>query len=736
MSYKEIYNVSVVSNQEVLAAFNDGLENISYANLVCNCLTLTELLNYTESDLDVVYIDLTIASEEDQAVFFEFCRKRYIEYIEIIKPYSSDDPEIEPDFSRLEFPFDHKTLITTLYVSIIKLDSTLKHIKDKRQTESIMIGLANSNVRVILLSEALQKLRVAENIISKKGGFLSYICDFSSNLISIAQAEKAFFVVYDEHGAVKKLYDNQEKITNLDQYQDHLYLSDEIYASCINSTESYSEDRQNISFDFDENNINKQMVGKPIFVNKKLYGAVIAIFVAGENESDKLSNENSISILCAELEKSLERVVLDRRISRKNKELHEMNSRFDFLLKSSPAVLFNLSVKNKMTFEFVSENIQRLTGYSAREFVKNDGLFESIINEEDLDNAKEQLTKLAIKKSCIREYRINTKFGKSIWVHDEIIAHFNSDGKMSDIVGYLVDIDSQVKAQIQLTNKNKELEEANQNIKLAKDQLLQSEKLASIGQLAAGIAHEINNPVGYISSNISSMDDYVKDLITVIDSVRLPLDEGNYSEISQKTTELKQQVDYEFLKNDISQLVEQSLDGVRRVKQIVQDLKDFSHVDEEDWIMGDIHKGIDSTLNIVNNEVKYKAEIVKDYGELPEIECIPSQLNQVFMNLLVNAAHAIDENGKIIIQTRQHADKVVISIIDNGHGISEDNLSKLFDPFFTTKPVGEGTGLGLSLSYGIVERHKGRIVVDSKIGVGTTFSIELPITQTQQQIAI
>ncbi|MDH5546733.1 MAG: ATP-binding protein [Gammaproteobacteria bacterium] len=269
----------------------------------------------------------------------------------------------------------------------------------------------------------------------------------------------------------------------------------------------------------------------------------------------------------------------------------------------------------------------------------------------------------------------------------------------------------------------------------AKEQLLQSEKMASIGQLAAGVAHEINNPVGYINSNISSLDQYVKDLFSILKIYELAESSISDVDLISEIERKKREYDLEFIKEDIVNLVDESLEGVTRVKQIVQDLKEFSHVGDGEWQWTDLHKCIDSTINIVNNEIKYKAKVVKDYGNLPLIECFSSQLNQVILNLLVNAAHAIEDRGIIKIKTRAEKEYVDIEISDNGKGIKKENINRIFDPFFTTKPVGKGTGLGLSLSYGIVQKHNGKIRVKSILGKGTKFAIRLPINQTQQRLA-
>lgn len=265
----------------------------------------------------------------------------------------------------------------------------------------------------------------------------------------------------------------------------------------------------------------------------------------------------------------------------------------------------------------------------------------------------------------------------------------------------------------------------------AEKQLMQSEKMASVGQLAAGVAHEINNPIGYINSNLGVLEGYIKQLFEVLasyEAAESSLDQ--HGEIYQRIASSKQQADIDYLKEDIAELVAESQEGIGRVKQIVQDLKDFSHVDKADWQEADLHHGLDSTLNIVRNEIKYKAEVVKHYGELPNVECIPSQINQVFMNLFVNAAHAIENHGVITVATGRFEDRVWVEVSDTGKGIAQDNLSRIFEPFFTTKPVGSGTGLGLSLSYGIINKHHGTIDVDSEEGVGTRFRVWLPIRQT------
>ncbi|MBI5938513.1 MAG: PAS domain S-box protein [Betaproteobacteria bacterium] len=277
-----------------------------------------------------------------------------------------------------------------------------------------------------------------------------------------------------------------------------------------------------------------------------------------------------------------------------------------------------------------------------------------------------------------------------------------------------------------------ELKTINGQLQEAQNQLLQSEKLASIGQLAAGVAHEINNPVGYVSSNLGTLEGYIRSLLELIEMYGLAEPAIQDAELAKRLHEAKARTDLDFLKEDVGALVSETRDGLTRVKQIVQDLKDFSRVDSADeWQQADLHQGLDSTLNIVWNEIKYKAKVDKRYGELPPVECLPSQLNQVFMNLLVNAAHAIEAHGTITLSSDRAGDYVWIKVADTGKGIAPENLNRVFDPFFTTKPVGKGTGLGLSLSYGIVQKHHGRIEVASELGKGTAFTVWLPVSQIE-----
>lgn len=266
----------------------------------------------------------------------------------------------------------------------------------------------------------------------------------------------------------------------------------------------------------------------------------------------------------------------------------------------------------------------------------------------------------------------------------------------------------------------------------AQEKLMQSDKMASIGQLAAGVAHEINNPIGYVFSNFGTLEKYLQDIYSVLDA---------YADLEAQCTKspallalqrCKSEVDIDFVRTDIAALMQESAEGLDRVRQIVRDLKDFSRSDSADqWVFADLNRGITSTLNVVRNEIKYRADVVCTLADIPEVQCLPSQINQVVLNLLVNASQSMGaQRGMIEIRTERDESFVRIIVSDNGSGIPNEVLPRIFDPFFTTKPVGKGTGLGLSLAYGIVQKHHGDIHVESLLGKGTTFTVKLPIIQS------
>lgn len=271
------------------------------------------------------------------------------------------------------------------------------------------------------------------------------------------------------------------------------------------------------------------------------------------------------------------------------------------------------------------------------------------------------------------------------------------------------------------------LQNAYADVKETQSQMLQREKMASIGQLAAGVAHEINNPIGFVTSNIGSLKKYVEKLSQFIAAQDKALTANDPKRAHESIATLRKKLKLDYILDDIGQLIDESLDGTGRVKKIVEDLKTFSRVDEAESKVINLVDCLESTINIAWNELKYKATLQKNYGEIPPVKCYPQQLNQVFLNLLVNAAHAIENQGVVTVKTWHQNDSVCISISDTGCGIPEEIRTRIFEPFFSTKEVGKGTGLGLSISYDIIKKHKGEITVESEVGKGTTFTIELPL---------
>ncbi len=296
----------------------------------------------------------------------------------------------------------------------------------------------------------------------------------------------------------------------------------------------------------------------------------------------------------------------------------------------------------------------------------------------------------------------------------------------------------------ELEKANLELEDMNRSLQRKVEEqtamLLQSEKMASIGLLAAGVAHEINNPISFVKSNLTTLLRYSQDIneySRMMGEIKRQLHDGEPHQIQmllEAVRQLEERKKIPSMLQDMTDLAQDSLEGVNRVSKIVNDLRTFSREDSGELKYANINEILDTTLNIIWNQLKYKATVLRDYGRIPDIQCWPDKISQALMNLLVNAAQAIAEKGTIRIETRFRPEKpgspngrLEIKIIDSGAGIPKEHLTKIFDPFFTTKPVGQGTGLGLSITYDIIRAHGGKIYVESEVGVGTTFLLSLPL---------
>lgn len=287
---------------------------------------------------------------------------------------------------------------------------------------------------------------------------------------------------------------------------------------------------------------------------------------------------------------------------------------------------------------------------------------------------------------------------------------------------------------LELRDANQELNQALIELKEAEGQLVEAEKMASLGQLTAGIAHEINNPINFVTSNITPLNRDVDMLIGFVSEVEeIALSDLPLEQKQQKIEDQKEELDYDYLKLEISQLLKGIEEGASRTSEIVKGLRVFSRLDEDDLKKADINEGLDSTIIVINNQLTNRIELVKNYGDVPLIDCYPGKLNQVFLNIISNAIYAINKKfgdsagGRLTISTESDNDSVFVKIEDNGIGMDENTRKKIFEPFFTTKDVGEGTGLGMSISYNTIRRHEGEIIINSTLGLGSEFIIQLPI---------
>jgi two-component system, NtrC family, sensor kinase len=460
---------------------------------------------------------------------------------------------------------------------------------------------------------------------------------------------------------------------------------------------------------------------------KAILDAVDAAMKGNFHVSLPLEGNDQMTVLARHLQALFGELCKARECSPPDRQ-HQANARLEYLIDNSPAIIYTSVPSGDFKMNFVSANASRVLGYAPEEMVADPNFWFNHIHPDDIPTIFSSLAMVFVEGQRTYEYRFRASDGRYLWMHDTLRLIRDEAGNPLEVIGSLTDITDRRLMEEALKKTDEEQKLLIEKLQQAQAQLLQSEKMASIGQLAAGVAHEINNPVGFVNSNMGSLRNYVETLFKVMDSYDGILAQvGDRPDIAAAIAARKKQADLDFLKEDLTALVSESMDGLKRVKDIVQSLKDFSHVGETDWQMADLHHGLDSTLNIAHNEFKYKATIDKQYGQLPLVKCMPSQLNQVFMNLIVNASHAIKDNGVIRIRTGVDGDEAWIEVEDTGVGIPQENLHRIFEPFFTTKPVGQGTGLGLSLSYNIVKKHGGHIDVESEIGKGTRFTVRLPV---------
>ena len=416
------------------------------------------------------------------------------------------------------------------------------------------------------------------------------------------------------------------------------------------------------------------------------------------------------------------------RLSRQ-RQLEEAEARWHFALEGNGDGVWDWDISNgKIAF---SSRFKSMLGYADDEFPDDYDDWEEHIHPDDLPRTRAQLQAYleGRREQYACEFRMRTRLGDYLWILDRgLIVARDADGKPLRMVGTQRDIDDSVRTTESLRQQLVETLELNQKLEETQVQLVQTEKLAVIGQLAAGVAHEMNTPLGYVSSNLNTLESYARDLLKLVHVFRTNLEQAPAADAGlSEAKALCEQTDLPFIEDDLPSLLTETREGLDRVLRIVRDLRDFSRPGEQQWQSVDLHNGLDSTLNILHNQLKHSITIVRDYGDLPLVWCVPSQINQVFLNLLNNARQAIRERGTITIRTRHEAACAIVEIEDDGFGMTEEQLRRIFEPFFTTKPTGEGTGLGLSLSLDIIQRHGGSLTADSDLGTGSTFTVSLPI---------
>lgn len=438
---------------------------------------------------------------------------------------------------------------------------------------------------------------------------------------------------------------------------------------------------------------------------------------------DFVSKPTLEPLLMARIRLHLELSRVRQELEQSNQQLALSEARYRMLAENTSDIIWSMD-PHRWRYTYVSPSCCRLLGYQPEELLQEpiDAFMTPASRQEVQRLVGDKLAEIAFGTcsdlTLAAEVEVCCKGGGTVWMEVNATVLIEADGRVTGLVGVSRDVTAR--------------RHAEKTMRELQSQLLQQEKLASIGQLAAGIAHEINNPMGFINSNLSTLVKYIEKFDRYLKAqdellLQCATDEGR-----QEMSALRKTLKLDYVQRDIHALLNENLEGAQRVMKIVQDLKTFSHGDTGLMEPADINACLDSTINIIWNQIKYVAELVRDYGELPRVVCNQQQLGQVFLNLLVNASHAIkalgeQQQGVVTVSTWADHQAVYVAVADSGCGMDEEVQRRIFEPFFTTKEVGKGTGLGLSISQEIIKKHGGELSVKSTPGSGTTFTVRLPV---------
>ena len=374
---------------------------------------------------------------------------------------------------------------------------------------------------------------------------------------------------------------------------------------------------------------------------------------------------------------------------------------------------------------YANKRLCEMMGYSCPEMIDHPAT--DFLDKTNIENLRRHISSRTEGKNRPYEVEWVKKDGNTLPTIVSPMPLFDEEGEFAGNVAVLTDISELKRVETALIHKNAELENTLKKAEEMHEHLLIAEKMASLGQITAGVAHEIKNPLGFINANIDPLNRDINDLFLVLDKYDSIIREQNIQNEFSEVESLRKELDFTNLVKEIHLLLEGIKEGAVRTTQIVKSLGNFSREGEEQLVPGDVHEGIDSTITLLSGEIGKGITVIKDYGDLPEIECYPGKLNQVFMNILANATQAIGQKGEIVIKTSFDGLNIHISIADSGKGMPEEVRKRIFEPFFTTKPMGKGSGLGLSISYNIIAQHQGKIIVNSEPGEGTEFVLSLPV---------